>query len=120
VNSFFAIALALAVGILSACGSQRSLSQPSNTSSGGTGISNLRSEISDTEKHGLANSETININTASSEELQRIPHIGPSLARKVIEHREEHGPFKRPEELMQVQGISDVRFRRIRHLIRVE
>jgi competence ComEA-like helix-hairpin-helix protein len=64
--------------------------------------------------------ERININTASFEELQRIPHIGPSAAQKVIEHRGKHGPFRRPEELILVQGISDARFRRIRHLISVE
>jgi competence ComEA-like helix-hairpin-helix protein len=64
--------------------------------------------------------ETININTASRDELQHLPHIGATTAQKIIEHRETYGPFKRPEELMQIQGMSDVRFRRIRHLIRVK
>ena len=64
--------------------------------------------------------ESININTASIEELQRIPHVGESMAQQIIEHREKYGPFKRPEHLMLVQGISDSRFRRIRHLVRVE
>ena len=64
--------------------------------------------------------ESVNINNASVEELQRIPHVGESIAQKIIEHREKYGPFKRPEHLMLIQGMSDVRFRRIRHLIRVE
>jgi competence protein ComEA len=103
---YFAIALALAIA---ACGNR-------------AGISNLRSEISEagTGNSNLATSEAININTASSEELQRLPHIGASMAQKIIEHREKHGPFKRPEQLMTIAGISDVRYRRIRHLIRVK
>ncbi len=64
--------------------------------------------------------ETINLNTAMAEELQRIPGVGESTARKIIEHREEHGPFRRPEDLMQIRGISDKRFRNIQHLIRTE
>lgn len=64
--------------------------------------------------------DSININTASFEDLQRIPHVGASMAEKIIEHREKYGPFKRPEHLMLIQGMSDIRFRRIQHLIRVE
>jgi|SRR5215204_1750085 len=85
-------------------------------------ISNLKSEISEPETRDTGSSalETININTASMEELQRLPHVGQSMAERIIEHREKYGPFERPEHLMLLQGMSDVRFRRIRHLIRVE
>ena len=62
----------------------------------------------------------VNINTASLPELQKIPHVGESLAKKIIEHRETHGPFRRVEHLMLIQGISDKRFRKIRPLVRVE
>lgn len=62
----------------------------------------------------------INLNTASSDELQRIPYIGEKLAAKIVEHREVHGPFRRVEHLMLIQGISDKRFRKIRPLVRVE
>lgn len=64
--------------------------------------------------------ETININTASADELRRIPHVGDALAEAIMKHRETHGAFRRPEDLMLVNGISDTRFRRIRHLIRTE
>lgn len=85
-------------------------------------ISDLQTPISNsnagtTERAG---SETVNINAASREELQRLPYVGPSMAEKVLEYREKHGPFRKPEDLMRVDGISDMRFRRIRHLIRVE
>ncbi len=77
-------------------------------------------DLSNQSEAVIAAAESININTASLDELQRIPHIGESMAQKIIEHREKFGPFKRPEHLMLIQGISDARFRRIRHLIRVE
>ena len=62
----------------------------------------------------------VNINTAPHEELQKVPHIGESLARKIVEHREANGPFRRVEHLMLVSGISDKRFRKIRPLVRIE
>ena len=62
----------------------------------------------------------VNINTAPMGELQKIPHVGESIAKKIISHRETHGPFRRVEHLMLIQGISDKRFRKIRPLVRVE
>ncbi|MDM7921181.1 MAG: helix-hairpin-helix domain-containing protein [Pyrinomonadaceae bacterium] len=62
----------------------------------------------------------MNINTATAAELQRLPHVGETLAGKIIEHRERHGAFRKPEHLMLVEGISDARFRRIRHLVSTE
>lgn len=63
--------------------------------------------------------EAININTATAEELQRLPHIGAKKAAAIIEYRERRGGFRRPEELMLVDGISDKRFRTLRPLIAV-
>ena len=68
----------------------------------------------------VSSNETININTANKDELQRIPHIGERLAEGIIEHREKHGLFRRTEHLMLLNGISDSRFREIRHLVRVD
>ena len=62
----------------------------------------------------------ININVASVEELQNIPYIGEKLAGQIIEHRERYGPFRRPEHLILIPGISDSRFRKIRDLVRVD
>jgi competence protein ComEA len=62
----------------------------------------------------------ININTATLDELQRIPHVGEKVAAKIIGYREINGPFRRVEHLMLIQGISDKRFRKIRPLVRVE
>ncbi len=62
----------------------------------------------------------ININTASANELETLPGIGKTLAERIIEHRERHGPFRRPEHLIIVRGISDKRFRALRKLITAE
>jgi competence protein ComEA len=48
----------------------------------------------------------ININTASAEELAQLKGIGPSHAAKIVAYREKNGPFKMPEDLMQVSGIG--------------
>lgn len=63
---------------------------------------------------------TININTASANELETLPGIGKGLAERIIEHRERFGPFRRPEHLIIVRGISDRRFRALRDLVTVE
>jgi competence protein ComEA len=64
--------------------------------------------------------QRININTASSRELEKLPGIGKGLAERIIEHREKYGPFRRAEHLIVVRGISDRRFRALRDLITVE
>jgi competence ComEA-like helix-hairpin-helix protein len=62
----------------------------------------------------------ININTATSSELEKIPNIGPKTAVAIIEHREKFGPFRKPEHLMLVPRISDKRFREIRGFIKTD
>ena len=62
----------------------------------------------------------ININTASAGELEKLPGIGKGFARRIVEHREKYGPFRRPEHLIMVRGLSDRRFRALRELITVE
>jgi len=63
--------------------------------------------------------ERIDINTASVKELQRLPGIGPALASRIVEHRRRHGPFKRPQDVVIVRGMSAKLYRRIAYLIRV-
>ena len=49
----------------------------------------------------------VDVNTASLEELDTLPGIGPALAERTIEYREEHGPFEAPEDLLEVKGIGE-------------
>ena len=48
----------------------------------------------------------VNINTASSDELCSLPRIGEGLAQRIITYREKNGPFKSPDEIMNVSGIG--------------
>ncbi|MDD5205586.1 MAG: ComEA family DNA-binding protein [Desulfobacterales bacterium] len=53
-----------------------------------------------------ADNDKININTASVADLCKLNGIGKSNAEKIIRHREGKGPFKKPEDIMQVKGIG--------------
>ena len=58
--------------------------------------------------------EPININTATAEELTELPRIGAVTAERIVKWREENGPFASTEELMNVQGIGERVYERIR------
>ncbi len=64
-------------------------------------------------------SPLININTASQAELESLPGIGPTLARRIIEFRETHGPFNSIEDLKKVPGIGEATFSRLKDYITV-
>ena len=62
----------------------------------------------------------IDINTASAEELARLPNIGRQKAQEIIKHREKFGRFRKPEHILLVGGISDELFQKVKTLIKVE
>ena len=69
---------------------------------------------SNTKKQGK-----ININTATEEELDTLPGIGPSTAAKIIDYRKENGKFKSIEEIKEVSGIGDAKYEKIKDLITI-
>lgn len=63
--------------------------------------------------------DLININTASAEELDSLPGIGPTIAQRIVDYRDENGPFQTIEDIMNVSGIGPSTFDNIKDLITV-
>ena len=59
----------------------------------------------------------VNINTAAAEELDVLPGIGPALAGRIIAYREEHGPCRTVEGLLEVKGIGEATLEEFRQEI---
>ncbi len=66
------------------------------------------------QKGKAASTEKVNLNTATLEQLQTLPGIGPAMAKRVIEYRTKIGKFNKIEELINVKGIGEKRFQKIK------
>ena len=64
--------------------------------------------------------QTININKATEKEFETLPGIGPSLASKIIEYRNQNGKFGSIEDIKNVNGIGDSKYEKIKDLITVK
>ena len=69
---------------------------------------------------GEGESSLININTADKTRLMTLPGIGETRAEAIIAWREQNGSFQTPEEIMQVSGIKEAAYEKIKRLITVE
>jgi competence protein ComEA len=67
----------------------------------------------------VGRSQRININTATAEELDTLPGVGEVTAAKIVEYRQQHGPFRTVEDIMDVPGIGEAKFDAMRELITV-
>ena len=63
------------------------------------------------------NADLVNINTATVDELDTLPGIGPTTAQKIVDYRTQHGPFSNIEDIMNVSGIGPATFDNIKNLI---
>ena len=61
----------------------------------------------------------ININTASATEIEALPGIGAKTAALIVEYRQKNGPFKKIEELMNVRGVGEKNFLKLKGQITV-
>jgi comEA protein len=61
----------------------------------------------------------VNLNTASSEELQLVPGIGPSTADKILQMRKSYGAFKSVDDLLAIKGIGPKRMEKMRKYLTV-
>ena len=76
---------------------------------------NIEQNNTTTKKEGAK----VNINTAGVEELDQLPGIGPAIAQRIIDYRNEHGEFKKVEDIQEVKGIGDAKFSEIKDSITV-
>ncbi len=67
-----------------------------------------------------AAADKLDLNQATVEELDTLPGVGPSIARRIVTFREKNGAFKRIEDLMNVRGIGEKTFLRLRDRIMVK
>ena len=61
-----------------------------------------------------APSGVVNVNTATAEQLDLLPGVGPAVASRILEHREKNGSFKSAEDLMLVKGIGEKSFEKMK------
>ncbi|MFN3285702.1 MAG: ComEA family DNA-binding protein [bacterium] len=61
----------------------------------------------------------VSVNLATAEELERLPGIGPVLARRIVEDRARNGQYTRPEDLLRVKGIGRKTLDKLRPYLRV-
>ena len=62
----------------------------------------------------VVSTAVVNLNTASVAELEKLPGVGATTAARIIEYRQKKGPFKKIEELMNVQGIGEKSFLKLK------
>lgn len=61
----------------------------------------------------------LNLNTATLAQLEELPGVGPATAQRILEYRQQSGGFKRIEELMNVRGIGEASFLKLKALVTV-
>ena len=67
----------------------------------------------------LQKARQVDLNQATAVELERLPHVGPGLARRIVEYRSRRGAFQSAEELMHVSGIGPKTFAAIRDRVTI-
>jgi comEA protein len=63
--------------------------------------------------------QPVNINTATIEELQKLPGVGPNTAKAIVDFRNHSGPFRRVEDLLAIKGISKSKLEKLRPYVTV-
>jgi competence protein ComEA len=63
--------------------------------------------------------EPVNLNAATAAQLQTLPGVGASTAQRIVDYRQKNGSFKKVEELMNVKGIGEKSFLKLKPLITV-
>ena len=63
--------------------------------------------------------DAINLNSATVDQLEKLPGVGPKMAELIVEYRQKNGGFKKIEDLMNVKGIGEKKFLKLKPLVSV-
>lgn len=80
---------------------------------------NLPPKLGNRSNSNPSDSEPIDVNTATEQQLDSLPGVGPSTARAIVAYRLQHGPFTRVEDLLNVRGIGPAKLEALLGLVRV-
>lgn len=101
-------------------GEKSDTSAAANNGSAGSGIEVIAGIAqNDSQGNTSDDKKKVNINTASSEELQTLKGVGESTAAKIIEYRTQNGPFEKIEDIMNIPGIKEAKFNSLKDYIYV-
>ena len=93
------------------------LALPSCARRGEIANSNAEALASQASVKGQASPSCINLNLATVEQLMQLPGIGEVMSQRIIEYRKRHGPFRRPEEIIILEGFSERKYRAVADLV---
>ena len=86
--------------------------------SGSSGASSTNKDSADNQQGGRG--EKINLNSATEEQLETLPHIGPVTAQKILQWRSDNGGFTSIDQLKEVPGIGEKTFSQMKSYVRVD
>ncbi|WP_374200210.1 helix-hairpin-helix domain-containing protein [Streptomyces sp. AC555_RSS877] len=92
------------------------VAMPGSGGTGGTGVGGPSGSVGSV--GGAAPAAPVSLNTATADQLDTLPGVGPVLAQHIIDYRTQHGGFRSVDELREVNGIGDRRFADLRNLVR--